>query len=638
MNASFINPRSRFSPLFQVSLFAILGFAILRLALLVKVRQSAAPGITEFFKIFAIGAVYDIAFVSYAAIPFVVILLALPNRWLQSRPFRLLILVSVFSVLFLLLFNLAAEWLFWEEFSVRFNFISVDYLVYRREVTDNILESYPLLQILSGIFMLSAVLFLFIRKNILKSLEFPENFRARLASAVIILTIPVLAFLLLDQTQHDISDNNYVKELAANGPYQLFAAFRNNSLDYRTFYALGDDRQLSRTLKTEVHETGSSFERTGLYNITRKITGNGPEQKRNIILISVESLSAEYLSRFGSKENITPFMDEWFTQGMLFTNFHATGTRTTRGLEAITLSLPPTPGSSVVKRPDNDHMCSLGKVFKDHGYDTVFLYGGRGYFDNMNAFFSGNGYRIIDQTDLAADEISFKNAWGVADEDLYNRAINEADNEFQSGAPFFFHIMTTSNHRPYTYPEGKIDIPSGTGRAGAVKYADYALSQLIEQAKSRPWFADTLFVVVADHCAGSAGKVGLPVEKYHIPLFIYGPQHIKPEEIDLLASQLDLAPTLLALLNFSYESFFFGRNILAPDFTPRALIGNYQKLGLLKEDELLILSPRRIIEAVATPADTPVIRKVEAAYPPVIELMSFYQGADFVLRNRLNRW
>ena len=98
------------------------------------------------------------------------------------------------------------------------------------------------------------------------------------------------------------------------------------------------------------------------------------------------------------------------------------------------------------------------------------------------------------------------------------------------------------------------------------------------KAKQQPWFDNTVFVVLADHCASSAGRVGLPVEKYHIPLFIYSPGHIPSGEIDRLSSQIDLAPTLLSLLNFSYDSFFFGTDILSPDFKPRAFIANYQKL------------------------------------------------------------
>ncbi|MGY8831832.1 MAG: LTA synthase family protein, partial [Pseudomonadales bacterium] len=229
-----------------------------------------------------------------------------------------------------------------------------------------------------------------------------------------------------------------------------------------------------------------------------------------------------------------------------FSKFYATGTRTDRGLEAITLSIPPTPGRSIVKRIGREAgYASLGQQFAAQGYDSAFLYGGRGYFDNMNAFFGGNGYRIVDQSSVAEADIAFKNAWGMSDEDLYKQALKIADADHAAGKPFFLQLMTTSNHRPYTYPEGRIDIPSGDGREGAVKYTDYAIGQLLAQVREKPWFKDTLFVFVADHTAGSAGKEDLPVANYHIPLFIYAPEHIEPREFTDVVSQIDLAPTLL---------------------------------------------------------------------------------------------
>ncbi|WP_249037233.1 LTA synthase family protein [Desulfobacter hydrogenophilus] len=613
----------------------------MRLVLLIRAWPFIDDFSSAWFYIFGQGVIYDIAFTSYFYIPFVLFFLVLPNKWLSSKIFRYLTQAGLFLVLYGVGFCMVAEWYFWSEFGVRFNFISVDYLVYRREVADNILQSYPVFYILPLLFVLTAILFFFIRPVVLTPLLLKEPFKKRAGIAGLLLMLPLLSFFMLNQSQRQLSDNNYVNELASNGPYQLFAAFRNNQLDYRQFYATGNDHDLSIRLKSLVQDNSTPNDKA--YNIDRYIEAQGHPQKLNVILITVESLSAEYLTRFGQNNNITPFMDNWFKQGLLFTNFYATGTRTTRGLEAITLSIPPTPGRSIVKRPDNRRMYSLGKVFKHLGYDTAFLYGGRGFFDNMNTFFSGNGYRIVDQPRLNTSEITFKNAWGVCDEDLYNRTIREANRSYKAQKPFFFHIMTTSNHQPFTFPEGKIDLApgegkGGSGRFGGVKYTDYALSQLMKQAKNQPWFKDTVFVVVADHCAGSAGKVGLPVKKYHIPMFVYSPKYIRARQVDTLSSQIDLAPTLLALLNISYESFFFGKDILSSDFKDRALIANYQKLGLLNKEELLFLSPGKRINRMGLDQENPVLEKVSKEYPGIKDLMAYYQGADYVFIHRLNRW
>lgn len=626
----------------QLSLVSILCFALMRGVLLIRAWPHIDNFSSAWLYIFGQGLIYDIAFISYFYISFVLFFLFLPNRWLNSGTIRYLVQGGVFLILYGLGFCMVAEWYFWSEFGVRFNFISVDYLVYRREVTDNILQSYPVFTILVILFILTGIVFHFIRPAIVKNLSLTENFKKRVIIAGGLLMLPLLSFCLIDQSHRCFSDNNYVNELASNGPYQLFAAFRNNRLDYRQFYVTGNDHDLSARLKKQVIKDNRQPQKDD-YDIGRYIKAQGTANKLNVMLITVESLSAKFLTRFGQTHNITPFMDKWFEQGMLFTRFYATGTRTTRGLEAITLSIPPTPGRSIVKRPNNSRMYSLGKVFEDLGYDTAFIYGGRGFFENMNAFFSGNGYRIVDELCLGNEEITFKTAWGVCDEDIFNRTIREANQAYTARKPFFFHIMTTSNHQPFTYPEGKIDLAPGEGRGGSgrfggVKYTDYALGQLMNQAKKQPWFDDTVFIVVADHCAGSAGKIGLPVKKYHIPLFIYSPKHIRPRQIDTLASQMDLAPTLLALLNISYQSYFFGKDILSSDFKGRALIANYQKLGLLKKGELLFLSPGKQINRVTFNYEDPVLEKVYMSYPGVSDLMAYYQGADYVFTHRLNRW
>ncbi len=626
---------SRFAAVWSHTLIALAAFATLRIALLIKTWPEMFHTVYNGIYIFSLGMIYDLAFISYVCIPFVLFILILPDKLYHSRINRYATYVISLAVFYALYFSCAAEWLFWEEFGVRFNFISVDYLIYRHEVVHNIYESYPLVPILAALFLAAVLTVVLINKQLADALKTAEPFRRRFRQALPFFIGPLLAVLFVGQSLRTLSPNNYVNELASNGPYQFVAAFRNNELDYKSFYLQGDDAKLSPLLRDHLRQAHQKFANEQVFDIRRKIEPAGTPERLNIVLITVESLSAKYLKRFGDPTGVTPFMDQWYQEGLLFTNCFATGTRTTRGLEAITLSLPPTPGRSVVKRPDNARMYSLGKVFQDKGYDTAFIYGGRGYFDNMNAFFAGNGYRTVDQNDFEAGEISFKNAWGVADEDLYRKAIKEADRTHRSGQPFFFHIMTTSNHRPYTYPEGKIDIRPGSGRQGAVKYTDYALGVFMDLAQAKPWYADTLFVLVADHCAGSAGKVGLDQTKYHIPLFFFSPGRIMPGEIDKRCSQIDIAPTLLAFLNIGYESNFFGTNMADPAFQPRALIANYQKLGLLKDDNhIAILSPGKKIDLQVEDRLMPLASGSALA----LELMAYYQGADYILNHRLNRW
>ena len=627
--------RTRLAIVWPHVLIALAAFTALRILLLISAWPNLSHTLPEGLYIMAAGTLYDLAFLAYCMLPFVLLIMLLPEKIYHSRFNRWGLYALSTAIFYGLYFGCTAEWFFWQEFGTRFNFIAVDYLVYTQEVTHNIAESYPLIPILAVLLAASVLTVFAIRKRLATALTVSESFSRRLLHTLPFLLLAGFALLFVNQSLRGLSTNNYVNELASNGPYQFVAAFRNNTLNYKTFYAQGDGPALSRLLRNRLRVAGQPYVGDTLFDIRRRIAPSGPPQRLNVILITVESLSAKFLQRFGNPLDATPFMDQWFRQGLLFTNCFATGTRTTRGLEALTLSLPPTPGRSMVKRPDNARMYTLGKVLQDKGYDTAFIYGGRGFFDNMNAFFAGNGYRTVDETNFESDEITFHNAWGVADEDLYRKTLSEADRIHHTGRPFFFHLMTTSNHRPFTYPPDRIDIPSGASRIGAVKYTDEALRRFIDRAREKSWYADTVFVLVADHCASSAGKVGLDTAKYHIPLFFFSPAHIAPGEIDKLCSQIDVAPTLLALLKLPYETHFFGGNILDPQFQPRALIGNYQKLGLLTaSDQLAILSPGQKIDL----QQGEQLRPLPAGSPLARELMAYYQGADYILNHRLDRW
>ena len=218
-------------------------------------------------------------------------------------------------------------------------------------------------------------------------------------------------------------------------------------------------------------------------------------------------------------------------------------------MSAGSLSIPPIPGNSIVRHLDNGGLATLGQVLDRKGYTSRFVYGGDGFFDNMNAYFSGNGYQVMDRKSWTRDEVTFENAWGLCDEDVFNKVLKTSDADYASGKPFFDHIMTISNHRPFTYPDGKIDIKSKSGgRYGGVKYTDYAINKFLTDARSHPWFDNTIFVVMSDHTAGSAGKEELTPPKYHIPLIIYAPKLVKPQRDDRMASQIDMVPTLLGLM------------------------------------------------------------------------------------------
>jgi len=638
-------PRLHFAQLRYLSIILLawlVVFLLTRTALLVGHLNDAHASVGEMLGLYGIGMVYDLGFLLYASLPLAAYLLLCP-AWLWKRSWHRASLQGLVAVsLFVMLFVAVSEWLFWDEFGVRFNFIAVDYLVYSDEVLNNILESYPIYRLLGALAVLAVVGALLLRKAVGAALDAPLlSWKGRGSALAAAGGLALLTALALSQDfPRGSGGNAYLRELAANGPYQFFAAFRNNELDYPQFYATLSRSEIEQRLREEVGEPNARFVGSDPQDIRRLIDNPGEPRKLNLVLVTIESLSAKYLGSFGDPRNLTPNLDRLRQESLFFNNLYATGTRTDRGLEAITLSVPPTPGRSIVKRLGRESgFASLGQQLKDKGYDAVFVYGGRGYFDNMNAFFGGNGYRIVDQSSIPEEEIRFKNAWGMADEDLYAQALKLADADHAAGKPFLLQLMTTSNHRPYTYPEGRIDIPSGDGREGAVKYTDYAIGQFLAQARQKPWFDQTLFVFVADHTAGSAGKEDLPVANYHIPLFIYAPGYIQPREFSGLTSQIDLAPTLLGLLNLDYTSTFFGRNVLREDTPPgRALIGNYQHLGLFDGKDLAILSPRKGIRRHDDARGQSRESEATVADPLVQRDITYYQGASYGYSRGLLSW
>ena len=363
----------------------------------------------------------------------------------------------------------------------------------------------------------------------------------------------------------------------------------HNSIDYYSLYKTRDTKQaINNTIKY------ISNQEILPDNITHYIKAKEEKKDYNVIIVTIESLSSIFLKATYDNKTITPVINDLINKSIYFNNFYATGTRTVRGLEAITLAIPPIPGQSILRRPDNENLFSIASVLKKENYDIKFIYGGYGYFDNMNYFFSNNGFKIIDRNIIPEKEVSFENIWGISDEDLYRQVIKQADNSYNNNQKFFSLVMTTSNHRPYTFPSGKIDIPIGN-REGGVKYTDYSLGQFLKYAATKPWFDNTIFVITADHCAGSAGKVALPPHKYHIPLLIYAPKLFQPKIIDKLSSQIDIAPTILGLLNISYKSKFFGQDIFTKK-TQNAFISTFQKLGYIENNQLIILSPVKLAQ------------------------------------------
>lgn len=549
----------------------------------------------ELLKTFCLGLIYDITAWSIIAIPLALILSTRRER---------LINVSVFFFDFITVLVAVTLFLFFREFGTNFNFIAVDYLIYSHELLGNIWQSFNIPLILIAIFLVTVAIY-----NLQSKFLKVGRSKLSFSKFALIILLPLITVPIVQSGWRDfVSSNRYNVETAGNGYYEFVRAYFTNELDYEIFYLTKDNLNLD--IESRVNNVNELS-----------------DVRPNVVIVTVESLNAEYLSMFGGT-GLTPYLDALVDKSYIFTRMYATGTRTVRGLEAITLSLPPTPGQSIVRRKDNDNLYSLGDAFRQNGYERDFIYGGYGYFDNMNAFFEGNGYTVKDRTSIPDNEIIHETIWGVADEVLFTQVLKSMDDHFAKGERTLEMVMTTSNHRPFTFPEGRIDMSDGT-RNASVKYTDWAIGDFLERASIKPWFNDTVFVIIADHQALAAGKATLPINCYHIPCLIYSPKLISPGKCERLISQMDLAPTILGMLGLSYNEKFLGHDInKVSEIEDRVFISTYQLLGYVKNDTLVVLSPDK--KAVAwhiNDWNTSDYSSVDADSSLLDEAVNYYQSA-----------
>lgn len=583
-----------------ISGIALFIWLLLRLVLSLQVGFSQMT-LIEVLGAFFNGLWFDIAALAYLIVPWLLVSALMPNTVSDKAWMRKARWIMAFLVTFGLLFGAVSEFIFWQEFTTRFNFIAVDYLIYTNEVIGNIRESYPVPLILLGIALI-VITALFALSRFVHFETAQQTGKRKLSLAALAFAMPVMSYQLANVDQMEFSKNTYANELSGNGIFSFSAAARRNELDYDKFYKTIPHAQALKLLKAEGvdRKTTSAVIASPSNESAQSVQALGSFARRpkNVVLISVESLSASYLGTYGNQENLTPYLDKLASESLVFDKLFATGTRTVRGLDALSIAIPPIPGQAIVHRPNTEHLATIGELLEAKNYSTFFIYGGYGVFDSMNTYFRGNDYKVVDRTDFDKSTIQSENVWGVDDESLFNNSLKILDENVKTNKPFFAHIMTTSNHRPYTFPAGKIDLPQGS-RRGAVKYTDYAIGQFIENAKTKPWFKDTLFVIVADHCASVAGKTKLPVGKYHIPLFFYAPDLLPAGHYSRIASQIDIVPTLLDVLGTSGAEHFYGQSMFeaaAKKLPERAFISNYQALGYYKNGTLVVLSPKQSVE------------------------------------------
>jgi len=589
----------------------VLGGAV-RLSLAWRMRADLSElAALEVLQVFWTGLRLDAVVAGYVS------LLGGLLLWLPGVARRPALRVFVPGVLAAAVFAHFVELGFFTHFGFRPNYLVLEH--WRdREVWSAILQGELDLGLLAAGLALAALAWLVWRslaRRVATALE--ACLPARLQHAWLhALVLPLVAFLAargtldnrpLNPSAAAVGTNRIASELAASGLFNVaydFAQRRSSTRqplgELQELLPMREAWQRARTTLGQA----APFTNDSAHPLLRVVSGrSGAQPLRNVVIVVMESFSARLVGSMGGRPSLAPEFDALAEEGLLLTRCYATGERTIQGLEAVLSSFPPLPGVSVVRRPEaRRNFATLASVLAPHGYTSRFLYGGQGIFDHMRGFFLANGFdSFIEERDFAAP--TFRGSWGVSDEDLFHRANQEFQQMWEAGQPFLGTILTVSLHSPWEFPAGRAPklprhtlVPEGYSREELSNflYADFAIGEFMREARRLPYFADTLFVFVGDHPVHIRGRSLLPSEQFRVPALFLAPGHVPAGRLDAIASQLDIAPTILGLLGRPFRSPFFGRDLRASDPSEALaiMVYNKQRYGVRRARRLTVLENR----------------------------------------------
>lgn len=586
----------------RMLVIGLLTLSLSRIALVIWQADRVLPT-QELAQILLQGVRADIILMSMGAALPVLLLLVWANKWAATSWFKFSYwwcLGWLIAVLFLEMSTPS----FIMQYDIRPNRLYIEYLKYPKEVLSTLWHGFRI-PLLFGLALTAVIAY-----GYSKFLKAPADQHRVFSVKTHLMVWPIAVVLIFagirSTTQHRpanpamfaITADSLVNSLVINSGYSVLFAMYNMKHEAKSseiYGKLDADTMLQQTRSWPwVQERNfSSPEQPTLH---QQIAAVQREKPLNIVIVLQESLGATFVESLGGLP-VTPELEKLKAQGWWFENLYASGTRSVRGIEAVIAGFAPTPAQSTVKLSNSQrNFTTIASELKEQGYNTSFMYGGEAHFDNMSSFFTGNGITTIydlDEIEASDNNGVFVASWGASDEDLFEAADRELSRLHATGQPFFTLIFTSSNHEPFDFPAGRIELyeePANTVN-NAVKYADWATGQFFKTAQTRDYWQDTLFLVVADHDNRVYGNNLIPLEKFKIPGLILGAD-IQPERITTLASQIDLAPTLLSLAGVSGCHTMIGRDLAKDRTSPgRALIQFNDKFALMEEEQLTILMP-----------------------------------------------
>lgn len=557
-------------PLYSFAWRLVLALSVARI-LLVVWHWQRVNDVDMLASVFLQGLRFDLVLLGLAlVIPVFCFPLFASNRRLIEC-WKALVKYYMPAVLLLVIFMEVSTPSFIMQFDSRPNILFVEYLDHPREIAATLWAAYKLPLIFAVIFV-GGLGIVFVRQ--FRAIAERVSPTGVLPAVLLMPTLLLLCLGLVRSTMDHrpvnpstvaLSTDPLVNELALSSAYTALYAIYETRLEseggFR--YAELDDAEVIAEVRAGMWIRAQDFTSDSIPTLHMQTTPDEMSEPKNLVIIVEESLGAEFVGALGGLD-LTPNLDALASEGIWFSNLYATGTRSVRGLEAIVSGFTPTPARSVVKLPKSQrNFFTLASFLHPAGYESTFIYGGESQFDNMRRFFMNNGFdHVIDENDY--DNPVFTGSWGVSDEDLFARAHEEFSRK--RDGRFFGLVFTSSNHSPYQFPDGRIELYDEDKNTvnNAVKYADYALGNFIRTAQKSDYWENTVFLIVADHNSRVYGSDLVPVERFHIPGLILGGS-VSPAIFEPVASQIDLAPTLLSLICVSNEHPMIGHDLMRPE-------------------------------------------------------------------------
>ena len=350
-------------------------------------------------------------------------------------------------------------------------------------------------------------------------------------------------------------DNSLLNQLGQNPTYTFITS-------YLTDVTLMDDELAIANMRQYLDIQDDN----GFANpLSRRFNAQSEPNNYNVVMVLMESMGNDLLERSGHFQGLTPFLDSLVNQSLYFENCFSSGKHTITGVFsslcsfATTFQDNPTYQTNPIKSEPVLSYNNLPKTLKDNGYNTMFFIPHDASWEKLDAFLLKNGIdKIYSAPDY--DKTAEWSSWGVNDEYLLDFAVNTLS-DYNDANPFFATIMTVSNHQPYIMPKS-YQRKSKNDREAIIQFSDDALRHFFEKASKTSWFDNTVFVMVGDHGRDYVKSYTPPVSYLHVPLIFYSPSLIKPEVNSNLASQVDIFPTLMDILNVSFVNNTLGVDLL----------------------------------------------------------------------------